>query len=144
MDLKRCFKCSENKPRSEFYRHPRMGDGLLGKCKECTKKDVAENRKKKANYYREYDVRRFKENPSRREKASVYQRIRRERYPEKYAARQAINDGLRDGRVTRMPCEVCGEARSEAHHPDYSRPLEVQWLCFKHHRKIHGQLEDIE
>ena len=39
--LKRCFKCGGRFPRSEFYRHPSMGDGLLGKCKGCTKKDAA-------------------------------------------------------------------------------------------------------
>lgn len=144
MDLKRCFKCSESKPRSEFYRHPMMGDGLLGKCKECTKKDVKENRKKKPNYYRAYDVARFRDDQDRRKAASEYQRVSRKRCPEKWAARNAISNAVRDGRVTRMPCEVCGDEKSEAHHPDYSKPLDVQWLCFKHHRKIHGQLEDIE
>lgn len=38
--MKKCFKCGKLKPLTDFYRHPRMGDGHLGKCKVCTKRDV--------------------------------------------------------------------------------------------------------
>lgn len=41
---KTCFKCGETKMRSEFYAHPQMGDGLLGKCKRCTRKDAEDRR----------------------------------------------------------------------------------------------------
>jgi hypothetical protein len=44
---KKCFKCGVIAPTTEFYRHPEMGDGLLGKCKCCARKDVKINRDKK-------------------------------------------------------------------------------------------------
>lgn len=44
------------------------------------------------------------------------------------------------GRLVRKPCEACGSEKSQAHHDDYSKPLDVRWFCFKHHREIgHGQ-----
>ena len=40
MQTKKCFKCGRELPLSEFYKHPRTGDGHLNKCKKCTKNDV--------------------------------------------------------------------------------------------------------
>lgn len=40
--MKKCFKCGIEKPITDFYVHPKMGDGHLGKCKDCTKRDTQE------------------------------------------------------------------------------------------------------
>lgn len=58
------------------------------------------------------------------------------RYPEKRAARIAVSNAIRDGRLKRGACVREGvdcSGRIEAHHPDYARPLDVVWACSKHH-----------
>jgi hypothetical protein len=51
-------------------------------------------------------------------------------------ARAYLKVYIRRGKVKRQPCEVCGR-KAEAHHTDYSKPLEVRWLCTRHHRELH-------
>jgi len=140
--MKQCFKCGKWKALDEFYRHPEMADGYLGKCKECTKKDNTENRKRNVEYYRSYDRRRFR-NPKRR--ACVYRRNKQHRLdnPGKYAARTTVGNAIRDGRLTPQPCEHCGNIFVEAHHPDHSKPLEVIWLCKACHTAEHQRLKEI-
>ena len=51
---------------------------------------------------------------------------------------------IRSGKLVRQPCEVCGgpAAESHAHHPDYSRPDDIRWLCGTCHRALHsGKLQ---
>ena len=55
MKTKVCSNCNKELPLSEFYRHPTMKDGFVGKCKECYKIDVRNNRADKIDYYLEYD-----------------------------------------------------------------------------------------
>lgn len=51
-------------------------------------------------------------------------------------ARSKLNHYIRDKRLLRQPCEICG-AKAEVHHDDYNKPLDVRWLCFRHHREWH-------
>jgi len=44
---------------------------------------------------------------------------------------------VRRGLISRKPCEECGDPKSEGHHEDYSKPLDVVWLCRTHHRRRH-------
>lgn len=43
----------------------------------------------------------------------------------------------RSGVLVQQPCEVCGDPVTDAHHDDYSKPLDVRWLCKLHHRAQH-------
>jgi hypothetical protein len=45
---------------------------------------------------------------------------------------------LSKGELVRGECEVCGNPKVDGHHEDYSRPLDVLWLCRRHHRQLHG------
>ncbi|MCC5968382.1 MAG: hypothetical protein JJU15_00360 [Pararhodobacter sp.] len=61
----------------------------------------------------------------------------RKRNPKKHWAHRATRSAIRSGLLSPAPCEVCGDPKSEAHHPDYDRPLFVVWLCRAHHRAVH-------
>ena len=69
------------------------------------------------------------------------QRVKRDaRYREenyhKMKARWAVNDAIKLGKFRRGPCERLGpdcSGRIQGHHDDYTKPLEVRWLCRKHH-----------
>lgn len=61
-------------------------------------------------------------------------------YRAKQIARATARKAIRDGRLTRGPCEVCGTTPTEAHHDDYSQPQKVRWLCPLHHREHHAAL----
>lgn len=52
-------------------------------------------------------------------------------------ARQRTKTAVRNGTLVRLPCSVCGNKKSEAHHADYSKPLEIAWLCRIHHMELH-------
>jgi hypothetical protein len=64
------------------------------------------------------------------------------RNPEKVKARNIASNHIRRGTMTKQPCVICGKEKVEAHHPDYSKPLEVIWYCRLHHVAAHrgGQL----
>ena len=132
--MKTCFKCGAEKPLSAFYKHPKMADGRVNKCKECNKADVRANRADKVEYYREYDRERGNRLPP------GYQSEYRASYPAKYKAKNAVGNAVRDGKLLREPCEVCGERRNvHGHHDDYAKPLDVRWLCAAHHRQWHTE-----
>lgn len=59
-------------------------------------------------------------------------------------ARNAVHNAVRDGKLKKQPCEVCGTWLVHAHHHNgYDREhwLDVQWLCVRHHKAVHGHLK---
>ena len=122
---------------SDFYAHAQMADGHLNKCKQCAKADIKKHRQEQWEKVRAYD--RFR--ASQPHRVASRQRITGEyvaKYPGRRKANNAVNNALRDGRLKKQPCLVCGEEKAVAHHPDYSRPLDVVWLCQPHHMQAHA------
>jgi hypothetical protein len=76
-------------------------------------------------------------NPERRR---ITLQKQREKFPKKYKARTAFRNAIRDGKIQRQPCQKCGSLKAQGHHEDYSKPLEVVWLCTTHHAERHREL----
>lgn len=137
--MKTCRDCCVEKPRADFYAHPKAKDGLLAKCKECHKAGVRKNYAEKRPQYQAYEAerndtekrRQFRRDAGRRHYWSCHEKAR---------ARTELKRAVREGRVQRQPCKVCSDPRSDAHHHDYSKPLDVEWMCFKCHRAEHGHV----
>ena len=58
--------------------------------------------------------------------------------------RSYLNVYVKKGYVKKGPCIFCGiTERIEGHHEDYSKPLEVIWICRGHHVLVTRGLLDI-
>lgn len=139
-----------------------MGDGHLGKCKECSKKDITENRNKKIDYYREFDRMRAdipKRVAARREyaekiktddamkiKKAIAISKHRNKFPEKYKSHSKVEYNIKNKKIEKPEsCSICGNKTNlDGHHPDYSKPLEVIWVCRSCHAKVHKELRALE
>lgn len=132
---KECKGCFEKKPVGEFYAHPGMADGRLSFCKECKKTEAA------TRYHMKMKLPAWRD----KERARNRARMKGKRYRAdtvKKAAGVAVGNAVRDGRlVPTSACERCGHDfrhfRREGHHEDYTKPLEVEWLCSLCHGEQH-------
>lgn len=89
--------------------------------------------------------RRRNQKPAR--KAELQRRAREwnARYPDRYRAHYAVTNAVRDGRLVKPDrCEQCMEThpRIHGHHDDYSKPLDVRWLCPSCHATADGKAVD--
>lgn len=133
---KLCRSCNKSKETTEFHARAASKDGLSAKCRECQ---------------REYDKSRLKD-PKRMKARRDYQKTERGKLAHSKACKSWVNknqikraahiivgNAIRDGKLKRAPCEVCGGEKSHAHHDDYALPLSVRWLCDYHHNEWHRE-----
>jgi hypothetical protein len=55
-------------------------------------------------------------------------------------ARDILTQAISTGAIKPQRCRDCGASKADGHHPDYTKPLEVIWLCRKHHVAEHRRL----
>ncbi|MES2367165.1 MAG: hypothetical protein V4563_14910 [Pseudomonadota bacterium] len=119
---KRCVKCGIVKPASSFYSNGEGTGYLRPQCKHCyIRRKIPEKTKaRRRKWLLEYHL----------------------KNPEKIQARQTLNNRVRNGQITKPKrCEGCRKVRKlHAHHADYSKRLEVKWLCPDCHAEEHRKL----
>ena len=137
---KPCFKCHNDLPLTSFYKHPKMKDGRLNKCKECTKADATKHRLDNVERVREYDRERAK-SPKRKAALTAQTQRYRALNRVKYLAHNAVNNALARGKLVKP--DACFECKKSGvihgHHDDYRKSLEVRWLCAVCHSAWHQQ-----
>ena len=114
MDTKVCSKCKQEKSLSEFHRYNRRGETHYSQCKQC-----------KAEYKRQNKDKLLQSQYKRREgKQKGCPQIK---------AWNALNYAVRMGKVQKPDtCSICNKLvgqKIQAHHEDYEKSLDVQWVC---------------
>ena len=134
--LKRCSRCKQEKPTTEFHRDKSQASGLSYACKTCRREQHRENRETYRAANRRYEATHA---DTRRVQKIDY----RANNPDKARARDAVHRAVRAGRLTRPnTCERCDASGPvHGHHGDYSKPLAVQWLCSICHALAHLEEE---
>jgi hypothetical protein len=134
--MKLCKGCNTVKSESDFYKDNRSKTGLSSACKECQSKRNKASRNKNLDYYRSYYNYRYSVY---KQKAYDDAELYKVRHPEKLEAKKAVQRALKNQEIVKGKCAVCGECNVDAHHEDYSKPLDVIWLCRKHHIDLHAK-----
>lgn len=131
--MRRCGRCKLTKPLSDFYRVKAKALGHENTCKNCERlrfrlrrqKHKEAFKKKYERYYKKY-----------RKQIIARQMRWYALNKHKVKAHLAVKQALYKGLLVRQNCEFCDSPKSQAHHPDYNKPLEVRWLCAIHHRHV--------
>jgi len=126
--VKICSTCYETKPSTDFYKSAINKDGLCGQCKICHNKKVNQGRKNKK-------LLSIKQ-------VAPHKKFWLQENKLKTKAHGEVGYAIQTGKLVRQPCERCGTTEHVvAHHEDYSKPLDVVWLCKHHHKERHMEID---
>lgn len=152
---KKCRACTSIKRKTHFYKDKSRKDGYMYECKLCVSKrnKITHNTEESRAWYRKYNkIYRSLPVPAEKMKASnkKYRSTEkgkaarrkhvikwRLKNAEKVLVHNIVTAAIRTGKLKSKPCVVCGDKKSQAHHEDYDKPLNVIWLCSKHHCEVH-------
>ena len=147
--LKACRMCDETQLVSEFH-IGKERDGRRSVCKSCVSMISAAYRLERKEHYAQYERQRrslphrvaARRKYAATDKGRAVQnhciKIWASKNPEKCKAQYIVNNAIKMGKLVRQPCEACGSTvRIHGHHDDYSKPLDVRWLCPFHHAEHH-------
>ena len=127
----------DNSTRMLAYRNSEQGKKIK-KAYE-SRHDVIEKRRQRAKREEVLEKRR---EYGRSEEVLFRQKQWQKNNPAKHRAHNAVSHAIYRGNLVRRPSAVCGDENSDAHHEDYSRPMDVIFYCRIHHRARHKELED--
>ncbi len=134
----RCGRCGLFFQRGNFYKNNRTILGIKNQCKAChiegsiRTRDIKKTREANKIYAR---AKRIKDPEAVRAMERKRVRVKDDRVE----ARSILNDAVKSGKILKpSDCSSCGHhGRITGHHQDYSKPLEVEWLCYECHGKEH-------
>ncbi|KKN65024.1 hypothetical protein LCGC14_0485810 [marine sediment metagenome] len=130
-----CSKCRKEKPPGEFAKYGRT-------CKECHNQRTREWRYKNPERWRQILASSRKRNPTPLQDLVAHQKTYSKSNRHKRWAADKISSAIRSGRIVKpTECSKCSNStpskQLHAHHPDYSKPLEIIWLCHPCHGLEH-------
>lgn len=138
MKTKKCRECGRELPLSEFNKNSCNKDGIQDRCRECFSKYNAKRYASNKDKFKADILRYKRDNP---EKVLETRLKTCRRNPTRKNAYRAVEAALKCGALVKPDvCSGCGrpasESRVEAHHHDYSKPLDVVWVCSKCHYRL--------
>ena len=135
--MKQCRACGEMKTIDEFYKRPDTADRHFFECKPCLLLE-RRSRRRVSDVQQELD-RKHNADPRQKERARAKARRYALEHPERIRAYGKLQRGVVSLRVARpSSCPICGStSRIVGHHADYSKPLDVTWMCSRCHARMH-------